>query len=183
MQSANAKIGVATAAMLPAFSLSGTYGVSGSSAASLLAGSGTFWSVGPTVTTPVFQGTSLWYGRRAAIDASEQARAIYKQTVLAAFEQVADALTALEHDAETLQAQVEARRVAGEVLNLIRANYRAGLVSYPEVLGADVDAHLADIVYYQAIGQRHQDTVALFVALGGGWGRGGQEEGAKGKSP
>jgi len=89
--------------------------------------------------------------------------------VLSAFEQVADSLKALEHDAEALQAEVEAKRAAGETLKLLQANYRAGLVDYLAVLTADVQYRQKKIAYLQALSQRYQDTVALFVALGGGW--------------
>jgi len=168
MHLASANIGIATAAMFPSFSLSGTYGGASTTLANLSAVS-KFWSIGPTATTPVFQGNSLWYVRRASIDAYQQSQATYRQTVLGAFEQVADTLKALEHDAEELQAQVEAQRAAGEALNLLQVNYRAGLVAFPDVLTADVQFHQATIGWLQALAQRHQDTVALFVALGGGW--------------
>jgi NodT family efflux transporter outer membrane factor (OMF) lipoprotein len=168
MHLASANIGIATAAMFPSFSLSGSYGGASTTLANLSAVS-KFWSIGPTATTPVFQGNSLWYARRAALDAYQQSQATYRQTVLGAFEQVADFLKALEHDAEALQAQVEAQRAAGEALSLLQANYRAGLVAYLDVLTADVQFHQATIAYLQAVAQRHQDTVALFVALGGGW--------------
>jgi NodT family efflux transporter outer membrane factor (OMF) lipoprotein len=168
MHLASANIGIATAAMFPSFSLSGTYGGASTTLANLSAVS-KFWSIGPTATTPVFQGNSLWYVRRASIDAYQQSQATYRQTVLSAFEQVADSLKALEHDAEGLQAQVEARHAAGEALDLLQVNYRAGLVAYPDVLTADVQFHQATLGCLQAVAQRHQDTVALFVALGGGW--------------
>jgi NodT family efflux transporter outer membrane factor (OMF) lipoprotein len=168
MHVASANIGIATAAMFPSFSLSGTYGGASTTLANLSAVS-KFWSIGPTATTPVFQGNSLWYVRRASIDAYHLSQATYRQTVLSAFEQVADSLKALEHDAEGLQAQVEAKRAAGETLNLLQVNYRAGLVGFADVLAADVQLHEATIGYLQALAQRHQDTVALFVALGGGW--------------
>jgi NodT family efflux transporter outer membrane factor (OMF) lipoprotein len=168
MHVASANIGIATAAMYPSISLSGTYGGASTTLASLSAVS-KFWSIGPTITTPVFQGNSLWYVRRAAIDAWQQSQATYRQTVLGAFEQVADALKALEHDAEGLQAQVEAKRTAGEALNLLQVNYRAGLVAYPDVLTADVQYHQATIAWLQTVAQRQQDTVALFAALGVGW--------------
>jgi len=168
MHVASANIGIATAAMFPSFSLSGTYGGASTTLANLSAVS-KFWSIGPTATTPVFQGNSLWYVRRASIDAYQQSQATYRQTVLGAFEQVADSLKALEHDAEGLQAQVEAQHAASEALNLLQVNYRAGLVAYPDVLTADVQFHQATIGWLQALAQRHQDTVALFVALGGGW--------------
>ena len=89
--------------------------------------------------------------------------------MLGAFEQVADSLKALEHDAEGLQAQAEAQRTAGEALNLVQVSYGAGLAAYLDVLVADVQFHQTTIAYLQAVAQRHQDTVALFVALGGGW--------------
>jgi NodT family efflux transporter outer membrane factor (OMF) lipoprotein len=134
MHVASAKIGVATALMFPSFSLNGTFGTSGTNFGNLTASSGKFWSIGPVATIPLFQGTTLWFGRKAAIDAYQQSRANYRQTVLSAFEQVADSLKALEHDAEALQAQVEAKRAAGEALKLLQANYRAGLVDYLAVL-------------------------------------------------
>jgi NodT family efflux transporter outer membrane factor (OMF) lipoprotein len=179
---ANANIGVATATMFPSFSLSGSYGAAGSSLGNLSAGSGKFWSIGPTATLPLFQGGSLWYGRRAAIDAYQQAQANYRQTVLGAFAQVADSLKALEHDAEALQAQVAAQRAASEALTLLQANYRAGLVAYLDVLTADVQYHTATIAYLQAVALRHQDTVGLFVALGGGWWN-GQRPPGEGEAP
>jgi outer membrane protein TolC len=89
--------------------------------------------------------------------------------VLGAFEQVADSLKALEHDAEALQAQVEAQRATGEAVNLLQVNYRTGMAAYLDVLTADVQFHEATIAYLQAVAQRLQDTVVLFVALGGGW--------------
>jgi len=169
MHVASAKIGVATALMFPSFSLDGTFGTSGSNFGNLTAASGKFWSIGPTATIPIFQGTTLWFGRRAAIDAYQQSRANYRQTVLSAFAQVADSLKALEHDAEALQAQGQANHAAGEALRLLKANYHAGLVNYLDVLTADVQFHQTSIAYLQALAQRYQDTVSLFVALGGGW--------------
>jgi NodT family efflux transporter outer membrane factor (OMF) lipoprotein len=178
----SADIGVATAAMYPSFSLNATYGTAGTSLGNLTKASGRLWSIGPAVTIPLFRGGSLKYARDAAIDAYQASQASYRQTVLSAFAQVADSLKALEHDAEALQAQAEAKRTAEEALKLLQANYRAGLVAYLDVLTADIQFHQAVIAYLQAVAQRQQDTVALFVALGGGW---WNEEPAlkEGKSP
>ena len=166
---ASANIGIATAAMFPSFSLTGNYGAAGSSLGNLSTASGRFWSIGPAISIPLFRGGSLRYGRKAAIDAYQASQANYRQTVLTAFAQVADTLKALEHDAEGLQAQAEALRTAEEALHLLQANYRAGMVAYLDVLTADVQYQQASVSYVQAVAQRHQDTVALFVALGGGW--------------
>jgi NodT family efflux transporter outer membrane factor (OMF) lipoprotein len=65
MHVASAKIGVATALMFPSFSLNGTFGTSGSNFGNLTAASGKFWSIGPSATIPLFQGTTLWFGRNA----------------------------------------------------------------------------------------------------------------------
>ena len=172
---AGANIGVVTAAMFPSISLSGTYGAGGASFGNFSTDSFRFWSIGPSITIPLFQGGSLWYGRKAAIDAYQQTLANYRQTVLAAFEQVADALQALVYDAQALEAQAEAQRDALGALSLVQTGYRAGTVGYLDVLIADVQLHQATIAYLQAVAQRHQDTVALFVALGGGWWNGQDE--------
>jgi NodT family efflux transporter outer membrane factor (OMF) lipoprotein len=166
---ASAQIGVATAAMLPSFTLNANYGWNSTSLASLFGSSAAFWTLGAAIATPVIQGPTLWYQRKAAIDAYQQALADYRQTVLAALAQVADALDALQHDAQALKAESEALAAAGEALHLIEINYRAGTVNYLQVLIADYQYQQASIGYIQAQGQRFQDTAALFVALGGGW--------------
>jgi hypothetical protein len=88
---------------------------------------------------------------------------------LGAFEQVADSLRALDHDAKSLLAEDESLAVADQALPLIQANYQAGLATYLDVLNADTQCHQAAIAAVQAIAVRYQDTVALFAALGGGW--------------
>lgn len=169
MHVASADVGVATANMYPSISLNAGYGVANNSFASLSGSSQEFWTIGPSINIPIFAGGSLYYAKQAAIDAYQQTQAIYRQTVLAAFSQVADCLTALEHDAQALQGQSDARRYAADALKLQQVSYNAGLVDYLSVLVADVQYHQASIAYLQALAQRYQDTVALYVALGGGW--------------
>jgi NodT family efflux transporter outer membrane factor (OMF) lipoprotein len=164
VHAANANIGMATAAMLPNLTLSASYGVGATSA-----GSGALWNVGAGVTEPVFQAGTLWYQRKAAIDAHDASLASYRQTVLSAFEQVADTLRGLQHDAESVRAQTEAVTTAEAAMQLIQANYAAGISNYLQVLVADGQYLLARIGYVEAVAQRLQDTVGLYVALGGGW--------------
>ena len=95
--------------------------------------------------------------------------AAYRQTVLGAFEQVADTLRALDHDAAVLRAEDEALEAAQQALHLVQVNYQAGITTYLDVLVADTQYHQAQIADLQAIAVRYQDTVALFAALGGGW--------------
>jgi len=99
---------------------------------------------------------------------SEQSLANYRQTVLAGLAQVADTLDALTHDAQAVEAQSEARTAAAGALRLIQVDYEAGTANYLQVLIADAQYHQAQLGYLQAMAQRLQDTVGLFVALGGG---------------
>ncbi|HXZ88046.1 MAG TPA: efflux transporter outer membrane subunit [Candidatus Binataceae bacterium] len=169
LHSASAQIGVATAAMFPSFTLNANYGLNNTSLPGLFGSNSEFWTLGANIATPVIQGPTLWYQRKAAIDAYEQALANYRQIVLAALAQVADTLEALQHDAETLRAQSQALESSGQGLHLIEMNYRAGTVNYLQVLIADYQYQQARLGYIQALGQRLQDTAALFVALGDGW--------------
>lgn len=166
---ASANIGVATAALLPSITLSGNYGANATATNKLFAANANFWSLGTNATTTLFDGGTLWFRRKAAIDSYEQTIAAYRQTVLNAFGQVADTLRALDHDAAALLAEHEALATADQALHLVQANYKAGLATYLEVLTADAQYHQAKIADVQAIAVRYQDTVALFAALGGGW--------------
>ena len=169
MHVASANIGVATAAMFPSISLNGDYGAAAGTFRGLSDAGARFWSVGPSVSIPLFQGGALWYGRKAAIDAYQESEATYRATVLAAFAQVADSLHALDHDSEALRAQSDARQSAVELRDLVDAGFRSGIAAYSDELAADVQVHVATIAWLGAAAQRAQDTVALYVALGGGW--------------
>jgi NodT family efflux transporter outer membrane factor (OMF) lipoprotein len=169
LHSSSAQVGIATAALFPSFTLNGSYGRNNTSAGNLFNSNGTFWSLGAGIVAPIFHGGTLLSQRQAAIEGYQQSLGNYRQTVLGALAQVADTLRALEHDAETLQAESEALIAAEEALRLIQINYRAGTVNYLQVLIANTQYHQAKIGYLQAKAQRLQDTVALYVALGGGW--------------
>jgi len=169
LHQASAQIGVATAAMFPSIVLSGNDGSEANETGVLGSAESRFWNAGVDVSAPIFQGGARWYGRRAAIDAYQKSAEDYRSTVISAFEQVADVLKALQHDAESLQANDEAARDAEQALHLIQANYAAGLVSYVDVLVADAQYRQSKLAFVQSLAQRYQDTVALYVALGGGW--------------
>jgi len=169
LHSASAGIGVATAALFPNFTLSGNYGYNTTKLENLSQNAVSLWSIGADIVAPIFHGGELWYQRKAAIEAYNQSLADYRETVLGAFQQVADTLRALEHDAEALKAQSDALKEADEALRLIEANYQAGIVDYLQVLIANYQLYQAKINYIQAEAQRLQDTVAFYVALGGGW--------------
>jgi len=169
LHGASAEIGVATAALFPSFTLNGSYGVENTSFSNPFKNTSGIWSLGANIAAPLFHGGTLQSMRSAAIEGYNQSLANYRQTVLSAFAQVADTLRALEHDAEALQAQSQALSAAQEALRLVQVNYQAGIANYLQVLAADNQYQQARIGYLQAQAQRFQDTVALFVALGGGW--------------
>ncbi len=169
LHGASADIGVATAALYPSFTLTGSYGMENTSFNNLFRKSSDIWNLGGNVFAPLFHGGTLLSRRDAAVEAYNQSLATYRQTVLSAFAQVADTLRALEHDAEALQAQSKSLSAASEALRLIQVNYQAGTVNYLQVLIANAQYHQAIIGFFQAQAQRLQDTVGLFVALGGGW--------------
>ncbi|MBS2028618.1 MAG: efflux transporter outer membrane subunit [Deltaproteobacteria bacterium] len=169
LHQASAEIGVATAALLPSFTLSANAGLNSKNISDLFMGSSGFWAFGGGLTAPLFRGGTLWYERKAAIEAHNQAIEQYRQTVLGAFQQVADALQGLGNDAELVQAQSDQLAASGEQLHLIQLNYQAGTANYLQVLLADGQYHQAVIGHLQAQAQRLQDTAALYLALGGGW--------------
>lgn len=169
LHSASAQIGVATAAMLPSFTINGSYGLVATALNDLFKSSSEIWSIGGDISAPLFHGGELLNKKRAAVENYNFYLASYRQTVLAAFAQVADVLAALEYDAEALDAQARALKSSEESVRIIRTNYQAGIVNYLQVITAYDQYIRAKIAFLQTRAQRLQDTVALYVALGGGW--------------
>ncbi len=164
-----ANIGVATAAMLPSFSLSGSIGSDTSQLDSLFSYSSLVWNVGANLLAPLFHGGTLSNQRKAAIEAYRQSLAAYRQTVLGAFADVSNSLHALVNDAHELDDRLRAVRASTDALHIVSANYEAGLVGYLDVLTITTQYQQAQLSMIAARARRLQDTVALFIALGGGW--------------
>jgi NodT family efflux transporter outer membrane factor (OMF) lipoprotein len=166
---ASSAVGVATANMLPQLTLTGAFGGESLVYSTLLEPGSGIWNVAAGITQPLFQGGTLRAKRRAAIDSYDQAVAQYRLTVLKAFQNVADTLTALDHDAQTLKAQSDSLDAARASLNLIQKQYDVGTVSYVSLLTAQQAYAQARLACVQAFAARYTDTVTLFQALGGGW--------------
>jgi NodT family efflux transporter outer membrane factor (OMF) lipoprotein len=165
LHAASAAIGVATANLYPRLDLSAGFTVQS------LALGGPFaaaWAVAAGLTQPLFNGGRLSAERRAAVDRYDQALALYKQTVLAAFGEVADRLQALANDADQLHAQEAAVQAAGRALDLARRSYSLGNTGILDVIDAQRRLSQAQIGQSRARAQRLLDTSQLFVALGGG---------------
>lgn len=169
LHQASAQIGVATANMLPQFPLTGYYGWQSVNLGDLFSPHNNIWSIMAQVVQPIFQGGSLWAKRRGAIAAYDVACAQYRLTVLQAFQNVADALRAIEFDAQSLQTLVAAENAAKASLNLTQSQYKLGAVDYLALLNAQYQYQQTTINRIQAQAARFSDTAALFQALGGGW--------------
>lgn len=169
LHQASAQVGVATAAMYPQLTLTGSYGAEALTPAQLFRAASTVWSVGAGILQPVFHGGQLSAQKRAAVAAYDLAAAQYRETVLLAFQNVADTLRALEMDARSLQAQSDAWTAARDSLEVTRRQYQAGGAGYLALLDAQRQYQQASVSLVQARAARYADTAALFQALGGGW--------------
>ncbi|HTV84685.1 MAG TPA: efflux transporter outer membrane subunit [Dyella sp.] len=166
VHAASAQVGVATANLFPHLSLSATMGSAAFNRAMLFTGAGSIWSAGASLTQPLFHGGALMAQRRAAIDQYNAAIAQYQQTVLNAFQNVADTLTALDQDALTLQSAQSATTLADQSFDDTRARYRLGAAAYPSVLLSEQAWQNARLTQIRARAARLADTAALFQAMG-----------------
>jgi NodT family efflux transporter outer membrane factor (OMF) lipoprotein len=169
LHAANAQVGVAIAAMLPQFSITGALGGSADEFPWLFRTGGPFWNLVGGVTQPVFEGGTLLHKKRAASAALKQAAAQYQSAVIAAYQNVADTLHASLSDAEALAADVDAERSAKVTYELTQRQMEVGYVNYLALLSAETAYQQALLTRVQAQATRYGDTVALFQALGGGW--------------
>ncbi|HUZ73298.1 MAG TPA: efflux transporter outer membrane subunit [Stellaceae bacterium] len=169
LHAASAAIGVATAQLYPQITLTGAMSQQAISLDTLFHGASNVWSLGPSLTMPIFHAGALEAERRRAVDNFNAALATYEQTVLQAFGQVADVLEALNHDAELLAEEQSALRSAQSSLDLTRRSYSIGSVGILQVVDAQRVAEQARLGFVRAKVQRYLDTAQLFVAMGGGW--------------
>lgn len=167
LHAATAAEGVAIANLYPQINLAGSVTQQSANLSHWLDASGTAWGLAAGLTAPLFDGGTLSAQRRAAHGARQAAFDDYQQTVLRAFGQVADVLTALEHDAEQFDAQKRAIDLADSNLNLARESYSAGNIGVLQLLDAERLLQRATLGYVNARVQRYQDTAQLFLALGG----------------
>lgn len=173
MHAANADIGVAIANRLPQITLTGNAGSAADAVSRLFLPGTNFWLVGANVLQPIFDGGTLYYKQQAAEETLVQAVAQYRGTVLTAFQNVADVLSALEADTRALEAAIAAERSAQRGIDLVRKQVEQGQVSLPNLINAQQAYLLTSLARVQAQAARLTDIVALFQALGGGWWNGG----------
>jgi NodT family efflux transporter outer membrane factor (OMF) lipoprotein len=166
---ANAQIGIQRSAYFPSLSLSASYGNAGSRVSDLFGASTSLWSIGLSVAQTLFDAGAT----RARVEGAEAARdasvARYRQTVLVAFQEIENQLSATR----ALSEQAELRRTASEAADLTEQQllnrYKAGQVSYTDVVTAQASALSARRTLSQLASSRQAAAIGLIVALGGGW--------------
>jgi NodT family efflux transporter outer membrane factor (OMF) lipoprotein len=169
LHQSTAQLGVATANMYPQLNLTGSIGSETIQASDLFKTGSAAWNIGGSLTQPLFHGGQLLGLKRAARADLDRATAEYRGAVLAALQDVADTLRALEADARTLQADQITETDAQDTLSMTKLQYRVGGVSYLALLNAERVYLQARQNRVQAQAARYADTAALFQALGGGW--------------
>jgi outer membrane protein TolC len=130
---------------------------------------GDIWNVGASLAQPIYNGGALRAEQRKAQASYDEAGAVYRQTVLEAFEQVADVLYAIQNDAQALQARTEAATAADSAFEIASARYRAGGVSQISLLDAERQQLQTKLDRTASDAGRYSDSATLFEALGGGW--------------
>jgi NodT family efflux transporter outer membrane factor (OMF) lipoprotein len=167
LHAATAQVGVAIANLLPQVTITGDMGSSATTMGELFKAGTGFWSLGASFTQTLFQGGTLIHRKRAADAAVDQAAAQYRLAVLTAFQNVADALHALDSDANALDAAARAEGAAQKSLDVVRRQLELGSISYLALVNAEQTYQQAVISLTQARANRYADTAALFQALGG----------------
>jgi NodT family efflux transporter outer membrane factor (OMF) lipoprotein len=167
LHAATAQVGVATANLLPQVTITGDIGSSATAMADLFKAGTEFWSLGASLSQTLFEGGTLIHRKRAADAALDQAGALYRSAVLTAFQNVADALHALDTDADALRAAARAEQAAQKSLDVVRRQLALGSISYLALVNAEQTYQQAVILGVQARANRYADTAALFQALGG----------------
>jgi NodT family efflux transporter outer membrane factor (OMF) lipoprotein len=169
LHAASAEIGVAAANLLPQFTLSANAGSVATAMGQLFKSGNVFWSLAAGVTQPLFDGGTLLHRKRAAEAAYDAAAAQYRATVVGAFQNVADALQALQFDADAMHDAAVAQASAKDSLEIARRQLELGDISTVALLAADQTYQQAVVALVQVQANRLADTAALFQALGGGW--------------
>ena len=166
---ANAQIGVAVAAFYPTITLNASSGFESSSLAKWFTAASHFWSVGPGISQTVFDGGLRHAQTDAARAAYDATVATYRQTVLTSFQGVEDNLAALRILEEENGVQDDAVKAARKSVDLTTQQYKAGTVSYLNVITVQTIALTDEITAIQIRGRRMAAAVLLVQALGGGW--------------
>ena len=166
----NAEIGVAIAAYFPVVRLTGQTGFDSGDISMLFNWESRIWSYGPSIQFPIFEGGRITANVKQQRAAYEENVATYRQTVLVAFQDVEDSLSAIHYLKVQYDSEYQAYQSYEKALELTNARYTSGLVSYFDVIQSQNLELNAQQLTVQLAGERIGATVRLVKALGGGWG-------------
>lgn len=169
MAAANAQVGVAQVAYYPTLSLSASGGLGVATLSRFVSLPDRVWSIGAGLAGTIFDGGARSAAKAQAVAAYDQNVALYRQTVLSAFQEVEDNLAAARLLEEEYTVQTDALRSAREALALVNNRYKAGTASLLDVLTAQTTAYQAEQTQLSIVGRRYTASVVLVKALGGGW--------------
>jgi multidrug efflux system outer membrane protein len=169
MASKNAQIGVAYAAFFPSVSLTGQGGVLSARATDLFHWQNTIWSIGPSISLPVFDGGQNLSNLQIARAQYNEAVAQYRGSVLNSVRDVENALADLQFLARETDALHQSVRSARKATDLQQKRFRVGETDYTDVIVADENRLGIERNDAQVRGQQLYATVRLIKALGGGW--------------
>lgn len=169
LAAATARVGVAMADLYPKFRLGGSIGLESVDSADILAATSRTWRLGPSFSWPLFDGGQVRRNIEVQSALQDQKLIQYRSVVLAALEEVENALTAYVEEQRRYQALVEAALAARTAANLARDKYQAGLQDFSTVLDAQRSQLSFEDQLAQSQGAVSSDLVRLYKALGGGW--------------
>jgi len=165
----NAQVGLATAAFYPHITLSGSGGWQSRDIATLMNAPSAFWSIGGDLLQPIFNGGRNRANLAATRAAYDESVANYRQSVLAAFQQVEDGLSSLALLGQAAKTQQAAVADSRRALDIANNRYVGGLTTYLDVITAQTALLNNERLATQLLGQRMVTSVSLVKALGGGW--------------
>jgi outer membrane protein, multidrug efflux system len=176
LHAATARIGVATADLFPKFSITGSLGLQGSSVSALSTMGDRFWSIGPSVTWPIFTAGKIQANIDLQRAITDESYAAYQKTVLTALQEVETALVIYTKEQERRDALADAVAANREAVDLSTQLYSAGRTDFLNVLTAQRGLFDAENTLSLSEQVLVVDLITLYKALGGGW-----EEGADGE--
>jgi outer membrane protein, multidrug efflux system len=169
LHAATAQIGVSVAGLFPDISLAGSYGLRNLGTRYLFDWSSHFYTFGPTVSLPIFQGGALIASVRLSKAQAAEAALSYRKTVLGALQEVEDGLSALDADAQRIAALKQTVGADQRAVDVQLDAYRHGVISYITVLTLQLQTIQARQQLAEAMLSQSTDLVKLYKALGGGW--------------
>ncbi|MEM8867963.1 MAG: efflux transporter outer membrane subunit [Verrucomicrobiota bacterium] len=169
LQAANARVGVATANFYPRITIGGSAGFAALDAGNWFKNTAGFYSIGPEVSLPIFQGGRLRSELSRTELAYAEALSLYQQAVVEAFAEVEDALSGWRHLSTQRAARERAASSAQRAQSIADKQYRSGLIDFISALDAERTALDAERRLAQVIGDEYENSVRLIRSAGGNW--------------